>query len=85
MVFSSEELEQFKSYITNEGVEIIEEEWTQSLPAIELRLKAFYGRNIYNSRTFYRVIGGLNESLQAAIRVLNDGTFKEMDLAHKTF
>ncbi|MDA0728666.1 MAG: S41 family peptidase [Bacteroidetes bacterium] len=85
MAFSAQELEEFKSFVSAEGVEIMEDEWSTSLPAIELRLKAFYGRNIYNSRTFYRVIGGLNESLQTAIRVLNDGTFKEMNLAHKTF
>jgi hypothetical protein len=48
-------------------------------------LKAFYGRNLYNSRTFYRVIGGLNEALEGAIRVLNDGTFNAANLAHRTF
>ena len=58
---------------------------TQSLPAIELRLKAFYARNICESKSFYRVIGGLNEALQEAIRVLNDGTFNAANLAHKTF
>ena len=62
-----------------------EEEWARSLPAIELRLKAFFGRNTYKSKTFYRVIGGLNEALQEAIRVLNDGTFNAANLAHKTF
>ena len=55
------------------------------LPAIEWRLKAFFGRNIYENRTFYRVIGGLNEALQEAKRVLNDGTFNAANLAHRTF
>jgi len=85
MRFSDDEILAFKAYVSEEGVEIDEEEWTRSRPAIELRLKAFYGRNVYNSRTFYRVIGGLNEALEEAIRVLNDGTFNAANLAHRTF
>ena len=72
-------------FVLDEGVTGDDAEWTRSLPAIEMRLKAFYGRNSYNNRTFYRVIGGLNETLQEAIGVLNDGTFKSVNLAHKTF
>ena len=85
MTFTLEEVAAFKAFVVEEDVEVDDVEWARSLPAIEMRLKAFYGRNLYNSRTFYRVIGGLNESLQEAIRVLNDGTFKSVNLAHKTF
>ena len=85
MSFTQDEIAAFKAFVVEEGVEVDDAEWTRSLPAIEIRLKAFYGRNIYDGRTFYRVIGGLNESLQEAIRVLNDGTFKSVNLAHKTF
>ncbi|MGB1099330.1 MAG: S41 family peptidase [Flavobacteriales bacterium] len=85
MSFSEEEIAAFKAYVLDEDVEIDEEDWARSLPAIELRLKAFFGRNTYESKTFYRVIGGLNEALQEAIRVLNDGTFNAANLAHKTF
>jgi len=85
MSFSEEEIAAFKAYVVDEDVEIDEEDWARSLPAIELRLKAFFGRNTYESKTFYRVIGGLNEALQEAIRVLNDGTFNAANLAHKTF
>ena len=85
MAFSEEEIAAFKAYVVEEGVEVDEEDWARSLPAIELRLKAFFGRNTYESKTFYRVIGGLNEALQEAIRVLNDGTFNAANLAHKTF
>ena len=85
MGFSEKEIAAFKAYVVEEGVEVDEEDWARSLPAIELRLKAFFGRNTYESKTFYRVIGGLNEALQEAIRVLNDGTFNAANLAHKTF
>ena len=85
MTFTDAEIASFKAFLIDEEIDIDPEEWARSLPAIELRLKAFYGRNIYNSRTFYRVIGGLNEALQEAVRVLNDGTFKAANLAHRTF
>jgi len=35
--------------------------------------------------TFYRVISGLNESLQRAIEILQNGTFEKMNLAHDSF
>ena len=85
MQFTSDELEAFKTFVVAEGVDIDEDEWVKSRPAIEWRLKAFFGRNVYESRTFYRVIGGLNEALQEAIRILNDGTFNAAKLAHRTF
>ena len=85
MKLAAEEIQAFKEYVVEQGVEIDEEDWERSLPAIEMRLCAFLGRNIYESRTFYRVIGGLNEALQEAVRVLNDGTFKSANLAHRTF
>ena len=66
-------------------MEVEDDEWAKSEPAIAMRLKAFHARNIYESKSFYRVIGGLNEALQEAIRVLNDGTFNAANLAHKTF
>ena len=59
-------------------------EWTRSLPAIEMRLKAFYGE----TSTTADVLPGdwrLEREPQEAIRVLNDGTFKSVNLAHKTF
>ena len=43
------------------------------------------GRNVYDQSTFYRIIGGLNESLQEAVKILKDGTFERSNLAHKTF
>ncbi|MEC8113232.1 MAG: S41 family peptidase [Bacteroidota bacterium] len=85
MRFATEEMAAFKDYVVAEGVEVEDDEWAKSEPAIAMRLKAFHARNIYESKSFYRVIGGLNEALQEAIRVLNDGTFNAANLAHKTF
>jgi len=87
---SENEVEKFRVWAENQGTEespivISEEDWTVSGEAITLRLKSFMGRNVYDQSTFYRIIGGLNESLQAAVKLLKDGTFEKSNLAHRTF
>ena len=87
---SESEVEKFRVWAENQGTEespivISEEDWTVSGDAIILRLKAFMGRNVYDQSTFYRIIGGLNESLQEAVKLLKDGTFEKSNLAHRTF
>ena len=78
-------LEDFQAFAAEEGVEFIEEDWSKSGDAIALRLKAMMGRNLLEQSTFYRVISGLNESLERAIEILQDGTFENANLAHDTF
>jgi len=87
---SESEIEKFKVWAGSQGTDespivISKEDWTISGNAIILRLKAFMGRNVYDQTTFYRIIGGLNESLQEAVKILKDGTFEKSDLAHRTF
>jgi len=87
---SESEVEKFRVWAESQGTEespivISEEDWTVSGGAITLRLKAFMGRNVYDQSTFYRIIGGLNESLQEAVKILKDGTFEKSNLAHQTF
>lgn len=89
-VVSDMEIENFKTWAEGQGteespIEISDEDWAVSGKSIILRLKAFIGRNVYEQSTFYRIIGGLNESLQEAVKILKDGTFKKSNLAHKTF
>lgn len=75
----------FQAFVANEGIEWNEEEWGRSGDAISLRLKAMIGRNLLEQSTFYRVISGLNETLQKAVMILEDGTFERSKLAHDTF
>ena len=75
----------FQEFVASEGIEFNEEDWQRSGNAIEMRLKAMIGRNLLKQSTFYRVISGLNESLQKAVTILQDGTFDESNLAHDTF
>lgn len=79
------ELERFIAFAETEEVPFVAEDWAQSKDAISLRLKAMIGRNIHTPEVFYQAIAPLNEALQRAIEVLQDGTFERMNLAHKTF
>ena len=82
---TAELISQFQAFVSEEGIEFDEEGWEASGEAITLRLKARIGRNALEQSTFYRVISGLNESLQKAIAILQDGTFEKTNLAHKSF
>ena len=73
------------SYGENEGVEFNEEEMMISKTAIDIRLKALLGRNLFDSEVFYIVINDLNSALQVAKEALNNGTFEKANLAYKDF
>lgn len=83
--FTKKEVEAFRAWCAEEGMEITEPDWEISGEAILIRLRAFVGRNLFEPSTFYRVIGDLNETLQEAIEILHDGRFEKSKLAHKTF
>ena len=89
-IVSEKEIKAFKDWVQEkvseeDPIEFPEDDWEISGDAITLRLKAFIGRNTYSQSTFYRVIGDLNEALNEAIEILNDGRFENSKLAHKTF
>jgi carboxyl-terminal processing protease len=75
----------FLAFVEEEGIEFDADGWETSADAISLRIKAMIGRNMLQQSTFYRVISGLNESLQRAITILQDGTFEKANLAHDSF
>ena len=61
------------------------EDWERSERAIDIRLKALIGRNLFDYSTFYKVINDLNPAYMKAIQVLEDGTFEKAKLAHSSF
>jgi len=73
------------NYATAEDVGFDQEGFNTSKKAIDIRLKALLGRNLYDSGVFYQVINDLNSNLQRAIRSLQDGTFEKANLAYKDF
>jgi len=72
-------------YATAVDVGFDQEGFNTSKKAIDIRLKALLGRNLYDSGVFYQVINDLNSNLQRAIRSLQDGTFEKANLAYKDF
>ena len=83
---SEREVADFIAFVYEDSeIEITDEDWAVSGNAIKIRITAFIGRNLFEPSTFYRVIGGLNETLQEAIEILKDGRFEKARLAHRTF
>ncbi len=52
---------------------------------LEIRMKALIARSLYGSSAFYEVINDLNETLQAGIKALEDGSYEGLNLAFKDF
>lgn len=70
---------------TEEELEFNQEDWDVSKEAIEIRLAALIGRNLYDYNLFFEVINNLSPAYQKAIRTLKDGTFEKANLAHRDF
>lgn len=70
---------------TEEELEFNQEDWDVSKEAIEIRLAALIGRNLYDYNLFFEVINDLSPAYQKAIRTLKDGTFEKANLAHRDF
>jgi len=72
----------FYAKAKKEDVEYIEEEAKRSALAIELRLKALIGRNLFSSGTFYHVINELGSSYNKAIEILKNGEYENVNIDH---
>lgn len=72
----------FYAKAKQEEVEYNEEEANRSALAIELRLKALIGRNLFSSGTFYHVINELGSSYNRAVEILRDGEYEEVNIDH---
>lgn len=59
-----------------------EEEYQRSKYAIDLRIKALIGRNLFDNGDFYRIINELNPAYKKGLEILKDGTFDRMKIAH---
>lgn len=75
----------FLAFVKKNEVEFNAEEYAVSREAMMIRMKAFVGRNLFDQNMFYRVISELNPAFRKANEVLNDGTFRKMNLAHSQF
>jgi carboxyl-terminal processing protease len=78
-------MDELVAYAKSDGIEFVQEDFERSKRAIEIRLKALIGRNLYDYNVFYEVINDLNPAFRKAVEVLKDGTFEKAKLAHSEF
>ena len=72
-------------FAEDKEIEFNQEEYDRSKFAIETRLKALVGRNLFDYSCFYKVINVLNPIYNEALGILQDGSFKKMNLAFSQF
>jgi len=69
------------SQAEKEEIVFNEEEYQRSKYAIELRIKALIGRNLFENGDFYRIINDMNPAFKKGLEILKDGTFDRMKIA----
>ena len=72
-------------FAKEQEIEYNAEQYALSEFAIKTRVKALIGRNLYDYSAFYQVINVLNPSYRKAVEILQDGSFKKMNLAFSDF
>ena len=65
-------LSELKEMAEAEKIAYKEEEYNQSLELIKLQTKALIARDLFDSSEYFQIINDVNESYQAAIRIIND-------------
>lgn len=67
-------------YAESEGLEFDKEQYEESEEVIKIRLKASVAQNLFDFSKFYEVNNALNDPLQEAIRLIENGeAFKKLD------
>jgi carboxyl-terminal processing protease len=72
-------------FAKEQEIEYNAEQYALSEFAIKTRVKALIGRNLYDYSAFYQVVNVLNPSYRKAVEILQDGSFKKMNLAFYDF
>ncbi|MDE6173150.1 S41 family peptidase [uncultured Bacteroides sp.] len=60
-----------------EKVEFNEEQYNKSLPLIKTQLKALIARDLWDMNEYYQVMNATNNSVQQALRILNEKIYEE--------
>ncbi len=61
-----------------EKIKFDEAQYTRSLPLIKAQLKALIARDLWDMSEYYQIMNTTNESVQQALRVLNEGTYEKV-------
>ncbi len=67
----SQLMEEFVAFAVDKGIEEDEEGLLLSLSLIKNRIKATVGRNVYGEEVFYPVVNEMDNTIKAALEVLN--------------
>lgn len=74
----------FTAYAEKEGVEYDADGYKEAQELLETRMMALMARNLFEAGAFYQVINPMLPTYQRALEVMNDDTFKRLNLAqHK--
>lgn len=72
----------YKEAEKSEDIEFDKTGAKTSAVAIDLRLKALIGRNLFSTDTFYHVINNLGSSYLKAVEILSNGEYEEINIDH---
>ena len=71
-VFSNKDFEKIFQLCDENGIIIDREEKTLLSPLVEAQLKAFIGRNLFDTDTFYEIINKIEPEFDTAIKILKE-------------
>ena len=60
-----------------EKIEFNEEQYNKSLPLIKTQLKALIARDLWDMNEYFQVINTTNNSVQQALKVLNEKIYEK--------
>ncbi len=69
-------MEEIRTKADNEKIPFDEEQYNHSLPLIKTQLKALIARDLWDMTEYYQVMNTTNQSVQQALKVLNDGIYE---------
>ncbi|MDR2969590.1 MAG: S41 family peptidase [Tannerellaceae bacterium] len=65
-------LQQVVEMANEEKIEYSEEQFNHAKPLLTLQLKALIARDMYEMNQYFQIINDINDSLKAALRIIND-------------
>ncbi|MCM1164148.1 MAG: S41 family peptidase [Muribaculaceae bacterium] len=65
-------LDSLRNAAESDSIAFVDEQYTRSLPLIELNLKGLIGRDLFEQSTYYRVANPLNPIYNSAVEVITD-------------
>lgn len=71
-------LADIRALADKEKIEFNEEQYKKSLPLIKAQLKALIARDLWDMNEYFRVMNETNNSVQQALKVLNEGTYEKI-------